>query len=76
MNRRPKMKNKESQMSSDDLTRRIKSLHDEVQAIHQEWKKLHEGPEDETHLQRHSELIDRELPVLNELQRLLKQQTG
>ena len=57
--------------SFEEMKPRFKFLHDEVQAIHENWRKLHQGPEDEDHLQQHSELINHELEVIRKLQQLL-----
>ena len=54
-----------------DLNIMFKSLHKELRVNHEKWLKLHQT-EDEDHLQRHSELIDRERQIFEEVQRLTK----
>jgi hypothetical protein len=54
-----------------ELKKRFNFLRGEVKTIHETWQKLHQAPKGRDHLQEHSELIERELEAMKELQQVL-----
>jgi len=55
-----------------DLKKRFDELVKQFETVHETWKELHEHPNDEDHVRLHSELIDREMALVEESRQVLQ----
>ncbi len=54
-----------------DLKKRFDELIKQIETIHETWKQLHEQPDEEDHIRKHSVLIDREMALIEEAREVL-----